>query len=154
MGGHLLNDREVIRLPYRTSRSGLTAWEIVLPRKRVMVTRRVNLHRTLRDAAIDALEQGVGFYLRSSDILPWEAEAIFPNTIQETECVSNWRRLWFAYALAWTGQRHKFELSPKMAYCLLIEDSTRAESRRHFSTYFGGHVVHRITGEWMLIFKK
>ena len=149
----LLTEQDVVRLPYRTSRSGLTVWEIIIPRKWVSIVKRVNLYHTLRQSAIDALEWGIGFYLPRVGFHPWEAQAVFPATVRETEAVSNWRQLWYAFALAWKGERKKFALSPAMATRLLEDETTRAISKRHFSTYFGGQFVHLKSGEWMLLFK-
>ena len=150
----LLTEQDVVRIPYRVSRSGRTAWELIIPRKRITIIRTVNLYHTLRQSAIDALEWGIGFYLPRVGFHPWEAQAVFPVTVRETEAVSTWRQLWYAYALAWKGERSKFALSPAMATRLLEDDeTTRALSRRHFSTYFGGRIIRRRDGEWMLLFK-
>ena len=147
----LLQDTEVVRVPYRSSRSGRTAWELIIPRKRIPV-KRVNLYYVLREAAIDALEWGIGFYLPRVGFHPWEAQAVFPATVRETEAVSNWRQLWYSFALAWKGERSKFALSPAMATRLLLEDA-RAISKRHFITYFGGRIIRRRDGEWELLFR-
>ena len=151
---HPLEEWQVVRLPYRESRTGLTWWEIVVPKRWVQVTRYGNIHRVIREAAIDALRFGAGYYLRRHETAPWEAETIFEEEVRAVVTVTTWRTLWYAYAQAWKGLCNRFGLSPAMAYRLLLEDGARAISKRNFRTYFGGHLIRKQDGTWLLMFKK
>ncbi len=148
-----LNEENVVRLPYKASRSGLTTWEIVLPRKWTRVEHYANIHRLLREAAIDALRSGVGYYLRQNEVLPEEAELIFPWEVEETTSVTSWRTLWFAYAQAWAGLRKKFDLAPEMATRLLTRSQAVAVGRQHYVTFELEHIIRRRDNTWLLMFK-